>query len=108
MQWKANWITANGQKNEPNNWTAYGKSFELKKVPAKAMAKIACDSKYWMWINGRLAVFEGQLKRGPNPNDTYYDEVDISPFLKLGDNNISLLVWYFLKVFHTKAVVKPD
>lgn len=97
LQWKAHWITANGQKNEPNNWTAYGKSFELKKIPAKAMAKIACDSKYWMWINGRLAVFEGQLKRGPNPNDTYYDEVDISPFLKLGDNNISLLVWYFGK-----------
>ena len=28
-----------------------------------ALAKIACDSKYWMWINGELAVFEGQLKR---------------------------------------------
>ena len=95
--WKADWITANGQKNEPNNWTAFGKTFELEKVPVKAMANIACDSKYWMWINGTLAVFEGQLKRGPNPKDTYYDEVDISPYLKTGVNDISLLVWYFGK-----------
>jgi alpha-L-rhamnosidase len=95
--WKAHWISAKDQKNEPNNWTAFGKAFELKKAPAKAIAKIACDSKYWMWINGRLAVFEGQLKRGPNPYDTYYDEVDISPFLKAGINNIFLLVWYFGK-----------
>ena len=50
-----------------------------------------------MWINGTLAVFEGQLKRGPNPKDTYYDEVDISPYLKTGVNDISLLVWYFGK-----------
>jgi len=97
VDWKADWITANGQKNEPNNWTAFGKTFELEKVPVKAMANIACDSKYWMWINESLVVFEGQLKRGPNPKDTYYDEVDISPYLKTGVNDISLLVWYFGK-----------
>jgi len=50
-----------------------------------------------MWINGELAVFEGQLKRGPSPKDTYYDEVDIAPFLTKGANSISILVWYFGK-----------
>jgi hypothetical protein len=50
-----------------------------------------------MWINGELAVFEGQLKRGPSPTDTYYDAVDIAPYLKTGDNDISILVWYFGK-----------
>ena len=97
IEWKANWIGATGQKDLPNNWTAFGKTFEIEKVPNKAFAKIACDSKYWMWINGTLAVFEGQLKRGPNPRDTYYDEIDISPYLKSGVNYISLLVWYFGK-----------
>lgn len=95
--WKAQWITAFEQQNETNNWTAYQKSFQLEDVPNKALAKIACDSKYWMWINGELAVFEGQLKRGPSPADTYYDEVDIAPFLKQGENFISILVWYFGK-----------
>lgn len=95
--WKAQWITAFEQQNETNNWTAYNKTFKLEKVPGKTLAKIACDSKYWMWINGEMAVFEGQLKRGPSPTDTYYDEVDIAPYLKPGDNDISILVWYFGK-----------
>lgn len=95
--WKGQWITSFEQQNETNNWTAYQKSFQLNDVPNEALAKIACDSKYWMWINGEMAVFEGQLKRGPSPDDTYYDEVDIAPFLKQGKNVISILVWYFGK-----------
>ncbi len=95
--WKAQWITAFEQQNETNNWTAYSKTFKVEDIPVEALAKIACDSKYWMWINGELAVFEGQLKRGPSPKDTYYDEVDIAPYLKQGDNYISILVWYFGK-----------
>jgi hypothetical protein len=95
--WKGQWITSFEQQNETNNWTAYQKSFQLEDVPNEALAKIACDSKYWMWINGEMAVFEGQLKRGPSPDDTYYDEVDIAPFLKQGKNVISILVWYFGK-----------
>ncbi len=95
--WKAQWITASEQQNETNNWTAYNKTFTIEKVPSKALSRISCDSKYWMWINGELAVFEGQLKRGPSPMDTYYDELDIAPYLKQGDNYISILVWYFGK-----------
>jgi len=97
VNWKGQWMTAIEQQNETNNWTAYNKSFKVEQVPDLALAKIACDSKYWMWINGELAVFEGQLKRGPTPTDTYYDEVDIAPYLKKGDNDISILVWYFGK-----------
>ncbi|MCP4977432.1 MAG: glycoside hydrolase [Maribacter sp.] len=97
ITWKAQWITAFEQQNETNNWTAYNKTFTVEEVPDMALAKIACDSKYWMWINGELAVFEGQLKRGPSPTDTYYDAVDIAPYLKTGDNDISILVWYFGK-----------
>lgn len=95
--WKAQWIRAFEQQNTSNTWTAYHKRINIAKVPSKALAKLACDSKYWMWINGELAVFEGQLKRGPSPEDTYYDEVDIAPFLKQGENSIAIMVWYFGK-----------
>jgi alpha-L-rhamnosidase len=95
--WKAQWIRAFEQQNATNTWTAYHKGFQVNEVPDEALAKIACDSKYWMWINGELAVFEGQLKRGPSPEDTYYDEVDIAPYLQEGYNNIAILVWYFGK-----------
>ncbi|MFJ3804308.1 discoidin domain-containing protein [Streptomyces sp. NPDC090088] len=61
------------------------------------MTQIAADSKYWLWVNGTLVVFEGQLKRGPNRTDTYYDELDLAPYLTSGTNTVALLVWYFGK-----------
>lgn len=92
------WITtAEQEANKPNTWIAFRKDVTLKKVPSVAMTRIAADSKYWLWINGELAVFEGSLKRGPNPNDTYYDEIDLAPYLKKGTNKIALLLWYFGK-----------
>jgi len=95
--WTAQRITTRENQNESNSWTDFVKTFETDKIPNKALARIACDSKYWLWINGDLVVFEGQLKRGPTPKDTYYDEVDIAPFLKKGSNKLAILVWYFGK-----------
>ena len=71
--WKANRITSKDVQNESNTWINFRKEINLKIVPKKVIAKKACDSKYWLWINGEMIVFEDQLKRGPNPNDTYYD-----------------------------------
>lgn len=95
--WTAKRITAHENQNESNSWIDFVKTFDLDNVPQKALAQIACDSKYWMWINGEMAVFEGQLKRGPTPEDTYYDEVDITRYLKTGQNKIAVLLWYFGK-----------
>jgi len=98
IPWKASWISPSKVQDTVNSWTVYRKSQELEKEPSTAvLARIAVDSKYWLWINERLVVFEGGLKRGPNPNDTYYDTIDISPYLKQGTNTIAVLVWYFGK-----------
>ena len=95
---EAHWITADDETcNERNVWIEYHKDFDLKTNVRKAEAKIAADSKYWLWINGENAVFEGGLKRGPNKNDTYYDVVDLAPYLKKGKNDVRLLLWHFGK-----------
>jgi alpha-L-rhamnosidase len=44
-----------------------------------------------------MVVFEGGVKRGPNPKDTYYETVDISGYLTKGANTIAVLGWYFGK-----------
>lgn len=94
----ARWITsAEQQVDSINTWIAFRKDVSLKKVPTEVMAQIAVDSKYWLWINGQMVVFEGGLKRGPSPEDTYYDVVNIAPYLKKGENQIAVLVWYFGK-----------
>lgn len=90
------WIWKNGEDNE-NTWLNFVKKFELPGIPQAAAVQIAVDSKYWLYINGVLAVFEGGVKRGPTKNSTYYDEIDIAEYLKKGENTIAVLVWYFGK-----------
>ena len=87
------WISTSEEKvNEPNTWIAFRKDIVLDKVPRQAIASIAADTKYWLWINGEPVVFEGGLKRGPNPHDTYYDKVDLSAHFKKGASRMSTAV----------------
>lgn len=96
MHTTTKWIWKNGENTE-NTWMCFVKKINLASAPKTVMAKIAADSKYWLYINGKCAVFEGGLKRGPSKHETYYDEVDISKYLKVGENTIAVLVWYFGK-----------
>jgi hypothetical protein len=80
-----------------NSWTCFRKTIDLTSVPTKVVASIAAESKYWLWINGNMVVFEGGLKRGPNSTDSYYDDVDITSYLKAGKNAIAIQVWFFGK-----------
>jgi hypothetical protein len=94
--WQASWIgVADVQKQDllkdVNQWTCFRKTVHLDQVPRQAVARIAVDSKYWLWINGGLVVLEGELKRGPTPEDTYYDQVDLTAHLREGENTIAVL-----------------
>ncbi len=92
------WITARKNQGASNTWMQFAKEFNLDQLPpGQTLASIAVDSKYWLWINGKMVVYEGGLKRGPTPVDTYMDQVDITPFLIAGKNRITVLVWYFGK-----------
>lgn len=91
--WRATWIGP--ETSTPNQWLCFRKTVDLAEAPADARARIAVDSKYWLWINGKLVIFEGGLKRGPTPDGTYFDEVDLAPHLAKGPNTIAVLVWYF-------------
>ena len=96
--WKGQWITTNENAEASNCWYCFHKTVDIPNVKSKNIyADIAADSKYWLWINGDMVVFEGGLKRGPNPNDTYYDRVNIAPYLKKGSNSIAILMWHFGK-----------
>ncbi|WP_032811294.1 hypothetical protein [Bacteroides xylanisolvens] len=78
----AQWISVSESQNTPNQWFCFRKQVECERKHSIAELNIAVDSKYWLWVNDSLVTFEGGLKRGPNPLDTYYDCVDISRFLK--------------------------
>lgn len=94
-EWKAQFITLEHTQSRPATWGIWRKQANLTSVPSSVTARIATDTKYWLWINDRMVVFEGGLKRGPKPNATYYDEIEIAPYLCEGENTIALLTWHF-------------
>lgn len=97
-EWTAQWIAPQQAVTAANSWILYTYHFDCNKRPKDpVIARIGVDSKYWLIINNRMAVCEGGLKRGPNPNDTYYDAVDIREYLRRGHNEIKVLVWFFGK-----------
>ena len=97
----AKWISvpamAADSVDAPNTWISFEKTFVLDKIPSQAIARIGADSKYWLKINGHEVVFEGGLKRGPEPGAGYYDEIDVAKYLRKGENTIDVLLWFFGK-----------
>ena len=99
VKWRSQWIGTEkpSLKTPPNTWICFRKKINLEKKPQIAIARIAVDSKYWLWINGKSVVRMGQLKRGPAPDTTWYDIVDIASYLTEGENTIAIQLWYMGK-----------
>lgn len=81
---------------ENGMWVCFRKTFELAEAPSENTLRISADSKYRLYVNGEIVVREGQLKRGPNPHDSYIDSLGIKN-LRKGKNTVAVLVWYFGK-----------
>lgn len=92
--WQAKWIWGEDNKTA-HNWLCLRKKVTLAAVPAEAIARIAVDSRYWLWVNGKIVIEDGQIKRGPTLKDTYFEYVDLKPFLREGENTFAVLAWYF-------------
>ena len=68
------------------------KAFELPSRPASAAARVTCDSRYVLYLNGQLVA------RGPvrsEPELLGWDEVDLAPGLVTGPNVLVALCGYY-------------
>ncbi|WNG24862.1 Bacterial alpha-L-rhamnosidase [Cystobacter fuscus] len=91
--WSAQWIWL--PQDRPNNtWMRLRKKVTLSQKPTSASVRLAAENKYWLYINGQLVVPDGGLDLRPDLTNTYYDALDIAPYLNAGDNVIAALVWY--------------
>ncbi|MDO6719847.1 alpha-L-rhamnosidase N-terminal domain-containing protein [Psychrosphaera sp. 1_MG-2023] len=118
LNWQAEWIWTKQRAGIPNTWVALRKEVTIENLSSnknnsgssnqEVIAYISADTKYWLWINGEMVVFEGGYTGGPSPvvnsprvddfaiaSNKYYDQVDIKPYLKQGSNTIAALVWYY-------------
>ena len=88
----AKWIWAD--RTTANSYVAFRKTFELDGAPKTAVADIAAESKYYLWVNGELVVYDGASKRGATLYDGFYEQVDLADYLVKGENTIVILVGY--------------
>jgi len=90
---KAKWIWSKEQYKNQRVHFFFNKN--ITNLPSKAELHVGCETKYWLFVNGKIAVFDGGLFRESSSGNGYYDSVDISPFLKKGENEITVSVWYY-------------
>jgi len=88
------WIWAKENRN-PDDKVMFKKSFDLDFLPKSAIMNIYCETKYYLYINDELIIFDGGLFRESSPGKGYYDFKEIAPFLKKGTNIICFFVWFF-------------
>lgn len=92
MQWKANWIWAEGKGEEVNQYLYARKTVKIPFSITGARAYCSCYSKYKLFINGRC------VGKGPshcNPAWQYYDEYDLTGYFKTGINVIGVICYNY-------------
>lgn len=90
-EWRAYWIWLDDESNVKNRYAYFRRSFQLKEKPDIAIVRVSADSRYQLFVNGK------RVGRGParcEPEWQYYDEWDIAPYLKEGENVIGALVHF--------------
>jgi hypothetical protein len=91
--WTAQWIWQSAD-GPANTWLCMRKTVTLSAKPTAAPTRIAAENKYWLYVNGQLVVPGGGLDVRPDLTNTYYDSIDLAPFLVSGSNVIAALVWH--------------
>ena len=88
---KASWIWRQGEAGRDE----FCDFLDTVAIPAEGKRyylHISADSNYTVWMNGELCTF-GQY--ADYPDYKIYDRVDITDFLKAGDNRMVTVVWYY-------------
>lgn len=88
------WIwSADANKKKSNVIMRRTHDFGTEKPPAHAICRAACDTHYYLFVNGSAVVWQGGMNR--SARHAYYDEFDIGKYLIKGANVIVVYCQYF-------------
>jgi alpha-L-rhamnosidase len=90
--WLAKWIWCAGEERPKNFYLYVRKRFDIASEVQSADIRLSADSRYHLFINGT------RVARGPARCDRrwqYYDEWDIKPHLRIGENVVAALVHHY-------------
>jgi alpha-L-rhamnosidase len=91
-QWSAKWIGYAYDPRADLGVFAFRRRFVLDGLPAALRVRLTADNRYKLYVNGQFVDF------GPQRGDEthwFFDMLDLSPFLRPGENEIVALVWNF-------------
>ena len=98
---KSNWIWDN-QVVGADTYCEFIKEFDYD--GGKCVCNLSCDSDYTLFVNGKFV----ESNQYPDfEHYKIYDHVDITPYLKKGENLIAILVWHFGVVSQKNIVADP-
>ena len=74
----------------PDRYVRFRRNFSLDTVPANVMLRISAESEYAVYLNGKRL----EMTQFPDfPNRKTVSEMDVSAYLKNGENAICVLVY---------------
>ena len=88
---QASWIWRQGEAGK-DEFCDFLATVRIPTQGGRYCLRIASDSNYTVWMNGKLCAF-GQY--ADYPDFKVYDEVDITEFLRPGENRMVTVVWYY-------------
>lgn len=88
-KWNARWIWDTANIDTPNIYYYFRKSFNLTEPPSEAHLYVTADTSYKLFINGQ---FVGRGAPQSQPFFQYYDNHEVSKFLKNDTNCIAVIV----------------
>lgn len=88
VNWKASWIRRSGPIERKNFYYLARKKFNLSFTPTEANLFISCQSRCLVYLNGHLIQKIGLYN---NPPYQYFDYLQVSLYLKKGENVIAVL-----------------
>jgi len=105
IRWRGNWIWVPEETISPGGFLAgvestrrkeahglFRRAFHLGRVPERAPARVAADSRYALFVNGQ-EVYRGPIRS--QPRRLYYDMFDLTPHLRSGHNILAVYVKYY-------------
>ena len=88
----ASWVTHPGIPGHEYGVYHFRKNLELQAVPEHFNVHVSADNRYRLYVNGVSVV------AGPQRSDVMhwrYEEIDLAPYLRTGNNVIAASVWHW-------------
>ncbi len=109
-RWRASWIWGPGDPGAKNAYLLFRRELHLDALPDAALLHLTADTRYQLFVNG---AFIARGAPQSQPYFQYYDQRDLRPHLREGDNCIGIIVNHVGNLVDTRGgllaeLVGPD